>query len=330
MALDLWTAEGGTPGAAFNTASSAGASGSAWFAVPAYPAGVTGQFSDEAGAGDVGLAFTRTSGTAAYYAVRSHTVAATRSITFMFMVPTLPGTTLTLIGLRGTTNHQESFIALNASNKLEVRNALNVAISTATNAISPGQWYKVDFVQTAGTTTTNGSGKWRYSLGAAGAVVQDLPITGANFGTIGDVEVMRIGRLGDSWIGTYYFDNIGQDNTTAYIGAVGALPPLMVKTEGPEYKINLRTSTAQNGGALTFSAPVWVSGPVLSWTEPLDGLYYFTQHTTTPSVYTFTANEAGFQSTANNYTIPISTTGSQTGIIVAHYDTATNQWLEND
>lgn len=327
MAVDLYTSEGGTPGATVTTGNSAGASGTAFYAIPAFPAGTLVTFNGESGNGSVGLAFTRSSGSATFYLVRNFTASANRAVSFMFMVPALPSTNITLMAWRAPGDVQQAFFAINSANKLEFRNSLNAAVSTATNAIVAGQWYTVSTVINPGATTTTGTGKWKYALGNSATPVQELSFTGANLATVGTSQFIRVGRTGDAWVNTVHYDDIAMDNSTEYIGPVGVTPPTLVKTEGVVWRLDLRGSLQGNAGALSYPTPTKVSGPTLTFTEPADGLFIFNQDATLDAVYTFVVSEVGGGTSAQDYVIPKALTGAG-GLIGAElWDETLGEWV---
>lgn len=314
MAVDLWTLEGGTIGANITVANSDdGGSGTAIQGI-SLGAGTTITYTDEAGNGNIGMAASRSTGSAATYINRQHPAGAAspRAISMMVMFPVLPSQVLGFAGFRGPGNVQQSFIALNAANRFEIRNASNVAISTASAAITAGVWYRIEQVFATTGTTTGGSGKWAYYVGNSATAVQSATISGANFGAATTNDVLRVGRLGDTFIGTVYFDDIALDNASDYIGGVGTPAPTMVRQEGVVYRIDLRTSQPQNAGTLTYPTPVKVSGATLAFTEPSDGLFIFTQDAVSDAVYTFSVVESGGGTTTNNYTIPKMFSGTNT------------------
>lgn len=203
--------EGGTAGTLITTANSGGTSGTAIQLVGsnfAYTSGgAHGSLSATPGASGNQLLWTLATGTC--------------TSRLYFKVPANPtAAAIVAIAFTGSTTFSYRLV-VNTTGKLSLQNAASSNVWNGTIALTAGQWYRVEIVAVAGTTTTNGTLKLDYYAADSTTPVEaGFSSTTANTGTIAHTN-WQVGWLSGSWSTAPAFDDLAMDDTvTSYIGPV--------------------------------------------------------------------------------------------------------------
>jgi hypothetical protein len=304
----LWqnNAEAGSAGAAVTTANSDG-SGEAFSIVSTSGDGTVSYSSAQAAFGTQSYLFHASPADGIALARWSQTDATHRFRAY-FRLGALPTGTVNLVQLRSDTVSTGATIQVTSAGVIQTSSngVANPLISNAT----ANTWYMISMKVTKGTTTNDGYVKAEIRNLAGSSVLGSFETSTANTGT-GDLTYVQFGKLTNSNAElTAYFDQVAFDvGDSALIGPSTSAPVLSI-AQAPYYVVNASGSAAGAGGTLTYTA-AWVSGPVLTVTQPTPGRLYFTQSTTASSVYTITVSESGGGSDDSNITIPLASSSTQ-------------------
>jgi hypothetical protein len=126
----------------------------------------------------------------------------------------------------------------NAAGKLRVSDASGTTgVFTATNALAPDTWYRLEFAVVAGASNTTGSIKFAYYLGNGTTPEGTYTTAAANVGTAQTFTNLYMGKYSTS-AETFDFDAFTWDDATSdLIGLSAGTPP------------NVSTPAVQNVGA---------------------------------------------------------------------------------
>lgn len=168
----------------------------------------------------------------------------------------------------------------------------------------------VEFWVTKGTTTSNGSGQFRWYVGST---LQETITTKLGNWNTGTVQVTRV-RFGRSttpasvceyWLGAFAL----QTAAVAYIGLPAAAALTLNLTQGVKYFIDASASVAGAGGALTYSISR-DSGPTVVPQQVSLGVWVVEQDPTLEIAYTVEVDEAGNSFDTIAVTVPPLATGT--------------------
>jgi hypothetical protein len=225
-----------------------------------------------------------------------------------FRLAALPSATVNIIQLRSNTVSTGATIQVGSNGIIQTSS--NGVASTLISNATANTWYMITMKVTRGTTTTNGYVNVELRNASGSTVLGSFESSTANTGTE-DLAYVQIGKLTNTNAElTIYFDQLAFDTGDSALIGPSTSAPILSLTQGPYYVVNTTSSTAGAGGTLNYTA-TWVSGPVLTVTQPTAGRLYFTQSSSASSVYTITLNEAGGGSDSSDITIPIASSSVQ-------------------
>ncbi len=304
----LWqnNAESGTNGAAVTAANSDG-SGEAFSIISTAGDGTVTYTSAQSAFGNQSYLF-HASPTDGIALARWSQTNATLRFRAYFRLGALPSNTVNLIQLRSNTVSSGATLQLGSTGIIQ--SSSNGVANTIISNASANTWYMVTMKVTKGSTTSDGYVRVDIRNLAGNTVLGSFETSSANTGTE-DLTYVQFGKLTNSNAElTAYFDQVAFDvGDGALIGPSTSAPILSI-TQGAYYVVNASSSAAGAGGTLSYSA-TWVSGPVLTVTQPIAGQLYFTQNSSASSVYTITVTESGGGNDTSNITIPIASNSTQ-------------------
>lgn len=300
LAVENWSAEGGTNGTTLSGANTGGSSGLAFSGADggiSIGASTTLTFTTaEKMHGSVGASVTKTSGSAVVYVQRNISGSPARHVARVYVkFSAFPASNTGLLRFQNTSAGNALSIFVDSTGKLVVQNTAGTAMFTATSSLSTGTWYRVECAVAPGTTSSTGAYDFAYYTGDGTTAIQTSSLTGQNLGTINAIGYVRLGRFDTgATAGGYFFDDFANESKgSGLIGPAGVTPPTAaaVPTDNV-YAVNMTSSTNGIGGALTYSVS-WAAGQVLTYTEPSDGIFHFVKSTVGTSQYLGTVSETG-------------------------------------
>lgn len=171
----------------------------------------------------------------------------------------------------------------------------------------------VEFWVTKGTTTSNGSGQFRWYVG--GTLQETITTKLGNWNT-GTTQITRV-RFGRSttpasaleyWMGAF----AAQSAATGYVGLPSAVPVTLNLTEGVRYVIDASSSVAGNNGPLSYSISR-DSGPAVIPQQISIGVWAVQQDPDLPINYTVEVDESGNGSATLPVVVPPLAVGDARG-----------------
>lgn len=321
MAVDEWTAEGGTNGTGLTTANTGGGSGAAFGSTTggmSIGANNTMVFSNaQAMNGTYSVLVDRASGSTTAYAQRTLASATARHVARIYVrFAAFPAGNTGVMRFQNSSATNAASLFVDSAGKFVLQNAAGTAVFTATTALSINTWYRVEVAVAPGTTTSTGAAEMAYYAGHSTTAIQTMtPITTGNFGTVANINYVRVGRYDTSaTTGGYYFDNFGNESKgSGLIGPYGVTPPTAGGTGlDNTYTFDARTlSLPGAAGALTWSVS-YNTGQSLTVTEPVDGYFVFVKSAAGTAQYTLLVSETGGSSATMFIDVPQLVTGTIT------------------
>lgn len=302
MAVENWSAEGGTNGTTLSGANTGGTSGLAFSGTDgglSIGASTTLTFTTaEHSHGSVGVSVSKTSGSAGVYAQRTISGSPARHVSRVYVkFSAFPAGNTGVLRFLNTSNSAALSIFVDSTGKIVVQNAAGTAMFTATSSLSTGTWYRIECGVAPGTTSSTGAYDFAYYTGDSTTTIQTSSLTGQNLGTVAAIGNIRVGRFDTgSATGGYFWDNFGNESKgSGLIGPFGVTPPTAGGTGTDDtftYDMRALSAASPAAGALTF-AVTWNSGQVLTNSEPVDGYFVFTKSAAGTSQYKGTVSETG-------------------------------------
>lgn len=324
------TFEGQTDGTDV-TATNSDDHGDAGYTTGSVPANSTIKYeADAAVRGTMGMAVVTTAASVASYMQKTVTAADYYNRCIGANWPSLPTGTPELSQMR-TASGLSIGLRMNSTGHYLLVNAAGstIAGSTLTTAIVAGTDHYVEYRSKPNGSSTTGEW-WIWLYDTSGTVLDSASGTGANLGSA-QIAFVRTGRTsGTSWIGTiYYDDDITEDLATGNLGVPGVAAPTAVSETYEGFIVDMRSSTG-NGGDLSYPDPSRISGPSLTYTEVVDGLFVFTPvDTGGDSVYAFGVSESPGSTDSTEVTIPMYVPGVTVVAKNKRWDTATSEWVDD-
>lgn len=217
-------------------------------------------------------------------------------------------------GAGSTRNIMVALVVVSGTTRLRVRDAANTAIwdGSANSSTTPVA-LDTEYVLSLYSTRNASTGTYRvvlYDKGTGSIVIDSGLRTGQNTGAASTTNI-RVGPKVSTGAQTVTLEGAGW----AFDGAATDVipprtaddPPTIVIDQPVPNVINLTGSTiGDDSTELTYATPVLVSGPALTYTEVVPGVYAFEQDTgSTDSVYTFEVEQDDTQTDSENATIPV-------------------------
>lgn len=207
-----------------------------------------------------------------------------------------------------------------------------VGADTATGAIDIPWAYTTkifaEFWVTKGTTTSNGSGQFRWWIGGTLQETNTTKVGNWNTGTT-QLTRCRFGRSTtpastcEYWLGAFAL----QTAASGYIGLPATAPPTLNLSGAVVYSISASSSTAGGGGSLSYDI-TQDSGPTVLPVVKNIGEWVIPQHPTSTLVYTVEVAETGNGTDAGTISVPPLAVGTspdgQTEVLI--YDSGTGLW----
>lgn len=320
MVAENWSAEGGTNGTGLTGANTGGASGIAFSGTDgalSIGAGTTMTFTSATKMhGSYGVAVNRASGSAGVFAQRTLSGSPARHVArSYFNFAAFASGNMGLLRFQNTSAANALSIYVDSAGKIVVQNSAGTAMFTASAAMSLSTWYRIECACAPGTTSATGAYDFAYYAGDGTTAIQSSSSTTQNLGTVAAVGYTRIGRFDTgATVGGYVFDDFANESKGAgLIGPAGVTPPdVGATTTDNIFVVDARSaSTAGAGGGLTWSVS-YNAGQVLTYTEPVDGLFHFVTSPVGTAQYTLQVSETGGGSDSMLIDIPQRITGTVT------------------